>query len=114
MKNTKQTILLAFVGAFLIGCASVDITKTGAGYFGPTDPNQVEILMTVPTKPYVELGTVTVQGFPAKQEAKMHNALRAKASALGASSVIIQDQGMVRRTFGRYDRWATGVAIRYK
>lgn len=114
MKTTIQTILLALVASLLVGCASVDITKTGAGYFAPTNPNQVEILTTVPTKPYVELGTVTISGFQAKEEAKMHNAIRAKAAPLGATSVIIQSQGMIPKGFGTFERWATGVAIRYK
>ena len=114
MKTTIQTILLALVASLLVGCASVDITKTGAGYFAPTNPNQVEILTTVPTKPYVELGTVTISGFQAKEEAKMHNAIRAKAAPLGATSVIIQSQGMIPKGFGTFERWATGVAFRYK
>lgn len=114
MKTTIHTILLALAAFFLGGCASVDITKTGAGYFAPTNPNQVEILTTVPTKPYTELGTVTISGFQAKEEAKMHNAIRAKAAPLGATSVIIQSQGMIPKGFGTFERWATGVAIRYK
>ena len=114
MKTTIQITLLTLATSLLIGCASVDITKTGAGYFAPTNPNQVEILMTVPTKPYIELGTVTITGFQAKEEAKMHNAIRAKAAPLGASSVIIQSQGMIPVGYGQFQRWATGVAIRYK
>jgi hypothetical protein len=114
MKHILRHTLALFAFAFLAGCASVDITKTAAGYFPPTNPNQVEILMTVPTKPYTELGTVTVTGFSAKEEAKMHNAVRAKAAPLGASSVIIQSQGMIPVGYGQFERWATGVAIRYK
>jgi hypothetical protein len=114
MKHYTQTALLSIFTTLLLGCAAVDITKTGAGYFTPTDPNQVEILMTVPTKPYVELGTVTVHGFDAKDEAKMHNAIRAKAAPLGANSVIIQNQGMIPKGFGTFERWVTGVAIRNK
>ena len=114
MKTTTYITLLALAASFLVGCASVDITKTGAGYFAPTNPNQVEILTTVPTKPYTELGTVTISGFQAKEEAKMHNAIRAKAAPLGATSVIIQSQGMIPKGFGTFERWATGVAIRYK
>jgi hypothetical protein len=114
MKSTISITLFAFAALFLVGCASVDITKTGAGYFAPTNPNQVEILMTVPTKPFVEIGTVTVSGFQATEEAKMHNAIRAKAAPLGATSVIIQSQGMIPKGFGTFERWVTGVAIRYK
>lgn len=114
MKLLIRPALLAAMATLLISCASVNITKTGAGYFAPTDPNQVEILMTVPTRAYVELGTVTINGFDAGDEAKMHNAIRAKAAPLGASSVIIQSQGMIPKGWGQFDRWATGVAIRYK
>jgi hypothetical protein len=114
MKIPKQTVLVAAAALLFAGCASVEITKTGAGYFAPTNPNQVEILMTVPARPYVELGTVTIQGFQSKEEAKMHNAIRAKAAPLGATSVIIQSQGMIPKGFGTFERWATGVAIRYK
>ena len=114
MKTNIHTTLLAAAVLLFAGCASVDITKTGAGYFAPTDPNQVEILMTIPTKPYIELGTVTITGFKAKEEAKMHNAIRAKAAPLGATSVIVQNQGMVPIGYGQFERWATGVAIRYK
>jgi hypothetical protein len=114
MKTTIRIALLAIAVSFLVGCASVDITKTAAGYYAPTNPNDVEILMTVPTRPYVELGTVTVTGFAAKEEAKMHNAIRAKAAPLGATCVIIQSQGMIPKGYGQFDRWATGVAIRYK
>jgi hypothetical protein len=109
-----QTVFLTLAATLLVSCASVDITKTGAGYFAPTNPNQVEILMTVPAKPYVELGTVTTSGFDSKSEAKMHNAIRAKAAPLGATSVIIQSQGMIPQGFGTFHRWTTGVAIRYK
>jgi hypothetical protein len=114
MKTTTYTAIIAIAALFSIGCASVDITKTGAGYFAPTDPNSVEILMTVSSKPYVELGTLTVNGFDSRDEAKMHNAIRAKAAPLGATSVIIQSQGMIPAGFGTYQRWATGAAIRYK
>lgn len=114
MKSAIFTALLALFATIFAGCASVDITKTGAGYFAPTNPNQVEILMTVPTKPYIELGTVTITGFQAKEEAKMHNAIRAKAAPLGATSVIVQSQGMIPKGYGQFERWATGVAIRYK
>ena len=113
MKNALYITLLTLAASLLVGCASVDITKTGAGYFAPTDPNQIEILMTVPTKPFTELGTVYISGFSAKDEAKMHNAIRAKAAPLGATSVIIQSQTIVPASWGNAARWATGVAIRY-
>ena len=109
MKTTLRTILLV-TACSLFGCATVDVTKTAKGYFPPTNPNDVEILMTVPVRPFVELGTVTVQNVRANDEAKMHNAIRAKAAPLGANAVILQNQGI--NPNGR--RWAIGVAIHYK
>jgi hypothetical protein len=113
MKRPLQ-VLISFALLALSGCAAVDITKTGRGYFPPTNPNEVQILTTVPTRPYIELGTVTVSGYQIREEAKMHNAIRAKAAPLGATAVIIQSQGMNPAGFGGGTRWATGVAIRFQ
>jgi hypothetical protein len=101
-------LLLAFVG-----CASVDITKTAKGFYEPTDPNEIEILKTRPEKPYVELGTVTAIGFNPEESALMHNAIRSKSAALGANAVILTEEGIINGSWS-LERWATGVAIRYK
>jgi hypothetical protein len=93
----------------LIGCASVNVTKTGKGYFAPTNPNDVEILVTVPSRAYTELATVTTQKWRTNETAKMHNALRSKCAPLGASAVILGSSGMDPN--GRF--WSSGVAIRY-
>ena len=108
----RFSALLLAVSSFF-GCANVDVTKTGKGYFPPTNPNEVEILMTVPTKPYVELASVTTTGHNMRSEAKMHNAIRAKAAPLGAHAVILKDQGIIPTGMGGGERWAMGVAIRY-
>ena len=97
----------------LTACASVEIMKTNKGFYEPTKPAEVEILKTVPPKRYVELGTVTVSGFSSKESAKMHNAIRAKSSSLGATAVILTQEGLIPTGFGNFQRWATGVAIRY-
>jgi len=104
----RSSALLLAISSFF-GCANVDVTKTGKGYYPPTNPNEVEILMTVPTRPYVELASVTTTGHNMRAEAKMHNAIRVKAAPLGAHAVILKDQGIV----GHGERWAMGVAIRY-
>jgi hypothetical protein len=109
MKTTLRTTILTITACSLFGCATVDVTKTGKGYFPPSNPNNVDILMTVPPRPFVELGTVTVQNFQAAQEATMHNAVRAKAAPLGANAVILQSQGINPNG----QRWAIGVAIHY-
>lgn len=110
MKTTLRTTILLVTVCSFFGCATVDVTKTAKGYFPPTDPNEVEILMTVPPRAFVELGSVTVRRVNATEEAKMHNAIRAKAAPLGANAVVLQSQGINPNGM----RWAIGVAIHYK
>ena len=43
----------------------------------------------------------------------MHNAIRTKASALGANAVVLTDEGIINDGWG-LKRWATGVAIAFK
>ncbi|MBI4325107.1 MAG: hypothetical protein HY674_07565 [Chloroflexi bacterium] len=106
-------ITAVITAAVLVGCASVDVTKTAKGFYDKTDPNEVEILKTRPEKSYLELATVTVTGFTPSETAKMHNAIRSKSAALGAHAVILTEEGVLPGGFtGR--KWATGVAIRYK
>ena len=113
MKIRFLTALTAIV--LLAGCvASVDITKTSKGFYDPTNPNDIQILKTRPDQPYEELGTVTVTGFAPTEVAKMHNAVREKAAALGANAVILTEEGMILDGWGHMKRWATGVAIRFK
>src|SRR5688572_5196883 len=108
----RSSALLLAISSFF-GCANVDVTKTGKGYYPPTNPNEVEILMTVPTRPYEELASVTTSGHDMRAEAKLHNAIRAKAAPLGANAVILKDQGIIPTGMGGGQRWAMGVAIRY-
>ena len=110
--NIKRLMSL-ILALLLTACASVNITKTGKGFNEPTNPASVEILKTVPSKKFVELGTLTVTGFSSTASAKMHNAMRAKAATLGATGVIITDQGLIPVGWGNYESWATGVAIKY-
>lgn len=110
----KKYCVLFVVLALILGCASVDVTKTAKGFYDRTDPNEVEILMTGTDKPYIELGSVTVTGFSPDETAKMHNAIRAKAAELGANAVILKNEGIERDGWGVMRRWAIGAAIRYK
>lgn len=114
MKHILNTLLLCGTSALLTNCASVDLTKTGQGYFDPVPASQVEILKTRPDRPFVELATIDVTGFSMKQTAKMHNAIRTKAGPIGASAVIITDESVVAQGFGGAQKYASGVAIRYK
>ena len=109
-----QKLCLLSISCILLiicGCASsISVTKTAKGYFEPTTPDEVEILVLAPQRPYVELATVTTQKWETNVTAKMHNSLRAKCAPLGADAVILISSGFDKD--GYY--WASGVAIRYK
>jgi hypothetical protein len=107
-------IALTAAVALLGGCAVVDVTKTAKGFYDKTNPNEIEILKTRPERAYEELGTVTASGFALDQTAKMHNAIRTKSAALGADAVILTEEGVIPGGWGTGQKWATGVAIRYK
>jgi hypothetical protein len=115
MKNAHLIVfgISCFILLITLGCATVTVTKTAKGYFAPTDPDEVEILMTVPDRvkrDFIELATVTTQKWPTHDTAKMHNSLRAKCAPLGADAVILSSSGIDHNG----DFWASGVAIRYK
>ena len=97
----------------LAGCATVDITKTGAGYYDPVSASTVEILKTKPDRAYVELATIDVAGFTPRDTAKMHNAIRSKAGPVGANAVIITDENMVYQPYVGAVKYVSGVAIRF-
>lgn len=101
------------------GCASVTVTKTAKGYYAPTDPDEIEILVTVPERSdrdFIEIATVTTQKWSTKKTAKMHDSLRAKCAPLGANAIILGSSGIYHSGFflaGGYF-WTSGVAIRYE
>jgi hypothetical protein len=108
----KKISIIVFLALICAGCARVDITKTSKGFYEPTNPNNVEILKTTPKRNFEELGTFTVSNFAPDEDAKMHNAIRVKSSALGADAVIITQEGLIQGGWG-VNKWATGVAIHY-
>ena len=103
-------ISILLVSIILTGCATVNITKTAKGYFEPTKPDDIEILMIVPNRDFTELATVTTSMWQQAETAKMHNSLRAKSAPLGANAVILNSSGIDQRGFF----WTSGVAVRYK
>ena len=119
MKATSLLVLsLALTVLLLGGCGpTVDMTKTGKGFFAPTDADHVEVLATLPKKNFVELATFSTSGWSTSQTAKMHNGIRQKAAGIGANAVVIQNSGInrVRSGFGTTGYlWSTGVALHYK
>jgi len=95
---------------------TVDVTKTGNGFYEPTNSNDVRILKTIPDRKYVELGTVVVSIEP-EDTAKMHNAIKFESAVLGADAVILTEEGFVGG--GTKDSlllkyWATGVVVKFE
>jgi len=110
MKIKFVSIACLIFVLLISACSIVDITKTAKGYYEPTDPNNVEILMTKPEdNKYIELGMITAANFNPKEIARMHNGLRNKSATLGAHAVILLSHG-----FNDKGLWATGVAIRWE
>ena len=108
---TKRLLLVAlFPFLMLFACQTVDVTKTGRGFFDPVDPDQVDILMTLPEQGFTEVATVSTTGWSPSSTAKMHNALRMKAGPLGADAVVLINSGVDAN--GKM--WSTGVAIQFK
>jgi len=101
-------ILICITFLLLSACATVDVTKTSKGYTQPTNPNDIEIIMTKPDFNYTELASISATKHKPAETAKMHNSLRAKSAPLGATHVLILNQGIDQT--GRL--WATGVAIK--
>ena len=114
----------------ITGCQTVSTTSTqeiGGPTFAPTDPANVEILRTEPTRPHVRLGEVRAE--PSDQEvsaAKIEEALRKGAAKLGANAaVVVYDKTQVTgayvtgpwygRSIEQIDsRVVIAVAIRYQ
>ena len=108
----KSCSLVAMLCSALVilGCQTVDVTKTAKGSFAPTNAADVEILRTRPDRKYIELATVTTTGHSPSPEAKMHNALREKTAELGANAVILTESGLDPKS----NLWCRGVAIRWQ
>ena len=115
MTFVRPMLLLLATACIFSGCAQarVDVTKTAKGHFEATRADVIEILRTLPDRPYIEIATISSSGWRLNQTAKMHNSLRAKAAGAGANAVVLTDSGINRTRYSAY-KWATGVAIKYK
>ena len=95
-------ILILFLILFLAsGCQTVTTTHMqdiGVQRYPPSDPAQIQILRTEPTRPHVRLGEVRAE--PSSQSVdvtKIEEALRKEAAKLGADAVVVvYDRTQVR------------------
>ena len=95
--KTKIPYLTLFTAAValvaLTGCNTVSTSvkqDIGGPTYAPTDPAQVQILRTQPTRPHVRLGEVTVQ--PSSDSvpvAEIEAALQKAAAKMGAAAAVV-------------------------
>ncbi len=132
MKTIYRMAAGLLTGVFLMmlaGCATVPTVTTPsltAPTYPPTDPTQVAILSTEPTRPCVRLGQIRAEPESVNiPVAEIKTALQKAAAKLGADAVVIihdQDQVVGAIVTGPwYDRSLdqiqgrviVGVAIKY-
>lgn len=124
-------LVLAFLVAMLVACATVDAMSTpyiGAPHPPPTDPTRVEILRAPPTQAHDGLGEVVVDAStePAPPIVQIEDRLKTEAAKLGADAIVIvldqiQPTGVyvTNGYWGRsvdpvIGRRVVGVAIKYR
>ena len=124
------TILLALVGMFFVtGCKTVSTSTNqylGGPIYPPSNPANIEILRTQPTRPHVRLGEV--QAEPSSDSVgapQIEEAIRKAAAKLGADAVVIvYDRNQITGAFVSGPWWGRsvntvtgrviiGVAIKY-
>ena len=93
-KIPHLTLLTAAVALVaLTGCNTVSTSvkqDIGGPTYAPTDPAQVQILRTQPTRPHVRLGEVTVQ--PSSDSVpvtEIEAALQKAAAKMGAEAAVV-------------------------
>ena len=107
MKRMIRSIAMLAVAAstiVLTGCNTVSTSikqDLGLPSYAPTDPAQVQILRTVPTRAHVRLGEVTAEpssdGVPVTE---IEASIRKAAAKMGAdAAVVVYDQ---TQTTGAY------------
>ncbi len=104
MKSLFRSTILAVTAASALwlttGCQTVSTTSIqdiGAPKYPPTDPAQVQILRTEPTRPHVRLGQVQAEPSSVGMDVtKIEVALQKAAAKLGAdAAVVIYDRTQV-------------------
>jgi hypothetical protein len=82
----------ALLAALLAGCASqqeVTVQRETTQTFAPT--TLVEVLPALPAQGYVRIAVLDAQSQPGTPEAQLLAQLQAKAGALGANAIVVQN-----------------------
>ncbi len=128
---TRYVTIIAGVAALcvLTGCKTVSVSShqyLGGTTYPPSDPAQVQILRTEPTRPHVRLGQVQAQPSSSSvPNAQIEQALQKAAAKMGADAVVVvQDTTQVTGAYVSGPLWArsvnqvtgrviVGIAIKY-
>jgi len=93
--QVRYIIWIAAVAALIVGagCSTVSTTTTqyiGGPTFPPTNPTNVVILRTMPTRAHVRLGEIRAEPSSTSVDVtKIEEALRVKAAKLGADAAVV-------------------------
>jgi hypothetical protein len=133
MKQIKSILSVTLAATGLLvstGCQTVSTSQIqyiGVPQYPPTDPAQVQILRTAPTRPHIRLGEVRAE--PASESmdvTTIETAIKKAAAKLGAdAAVIVSDKtqivgaqavgGYLDRSFETVQgRVVIAVAIKYQ
>ena len=126
--SLKRMFLPVIFLSFLAGCSMVTVESQrylGVPTYAPTNPAQVEILRTEPTRPHVRLGEISLEPQDHPPVAEIEDKLRTAAAKMGANAaVIVADKTQIigawvtgpwwaRQADPIYGRVIIAVAIRY-
>ena len=95
--RTASRYITSFAAAAVLlvvsGCNTVSTTSTqyvGGPKYPPTDPANVQILRTMPTRSHVQLGEIRAEPSSTSTDvSKIELALQQKAAKLGADAAVI-------------------------
>jgi len=86
----RVVTLVVTLGLAACAASPPEVTRTDTGVtYAPTA--NVEILEQVPSRPYVEIGTIDEPGEPGALRAQVLAQIREKGRQLGADAVIVRD-----------------------
>lgn len=126
--SLKRMFLPVMFLSFLACCSMVTVESQrylGVPTYAPTNPAQVEILRTEPTRPHVRLGEISLEPQDHPQVSEIEEKLRTAAAKMGANAaVIVADKTQIigawvtgpwfaREADPIYGRVIIAVAIRY-
>lgn len=89
----RRLLIATSLGAFA-ACTSYELKTTpepGAAKYAPSDPDQIEILRSVPSRAHEKLGEIQVDAStdPAPPLVELGKTLRKEAAKLGADAIVI-------------------------